>query len=191
MAESVTDAAVLPAISSANFRSLMSTFPAGVVVVTSGGPDRQPFGMTCTALSSVSDNPATLLVCLHQSSRTLAALLRNSSFAVNLLREDARWVAELFASHSADDFNRVRWTCEPFFGGPHLVDHTHTIADCRVVKTLIVGEHTVVFGEVIDVTTTINRLPSPLLYGMRRYWTLGLEPSATTVTTNHIGREHD
>lgn len=160
------------AVSPEKFRSLMATFPAGVVIVTSGRPDTRFFGMTCTALSSVSDRPATLLVCLQQASRTLAALLRKTTFAVNLLHQDAKWVAELFASNTTDYFNRVPWTFEPYFGGPHLEDHAYAIADCQVVDTTIVGDHTVVFGEVFDVNTTTKVTASPLLYGMRRYWCL-------------------
>jgi flavin reductase (DIM6/NTAB) family NADH-FMN oxidoreductase RutF len=172
MGEPMIETAVRPAVTPVRFRSLMATFPAGVAVVTAGNPDAGMFGMTCTAMSSVSDHPATLLVCIQRTSRTLAVMLRTSTFAVNLLDRDSRSVAELFASSTADYFSQVRWTCEPSYGGPHLVDHTHTIGDCRVTKTVVVGDHTVVFGEVFNVAAMGRQPPTPLLYGMRNYWAL-------------------
>jgi flavin reductase (DIM6/NTAB) family NADH-FMN oxidoreductase RutF len=161
-----------PLVAPARFRSLMATFPAGVAIVTTTELDGQLRGMTCTAVSSVSDQPPTLLVCLNHSSRTLAALFRKATFAVNLLHHRAQFAAELFASNAADRFSQVRWTWESFFGGPHLVDNAHTIADCRVVKTVVVGDHTVVFGEVFAISRSADWPPSPLLYGLRSYWCL-------------------
>lgn len=175
MAEPSTHDIVLPVVDPARFRSLMATFPAGVSIVTTTRPDGWLCGMTCSAVCSVSDQPATLLVCLKQSSRTLAALFQTSTFAVNLLRHDATSVAQLFASGTTDRFSQVRWINEPLFGGPHLVDSAHTIADCRVTMTMPVGEHTVVFGEVFAVSTPRNNPPTPLLYGLRAYWSLDRE----------------
>lgn len=163
-------------ISARAFRSLMANFPAGVAVVTTAEPDGERHGMTCTAVSSVSVDPPTLLVCCQRSSRTLSAVVRARTFAVNLLSDKARAVAELFATRCADRFERVAWTARPGCGGPHLHQHAHTIADCRVTGSVAVGDHVVVFGEVFDVTTADDAPPRPLVYGMREYWSLGLAP---------------
>jgi flavin reductase (DIM6/NTAB) family NADH-FMN oxidoreductase RutF len=171
----------LPLITAASFRSLMATFPAGVAIVTTTEPDGQLRGMTCSAVSSVSDRPPTLLVCLQESSRTLAALSKTATFAVNLLHCRARFAAELFASNTDDRFSRVRWTRQPFFGGPHLTEHAHMIADCRVTRSVMVGDHAVVFGEVFDVTKPAGQPPGPLLYGLRSYWTLDESDSRATL----------
>jgi flavin reductase (DIM6/NTAB) family NADH-FMN oxidoreductase RutF len=183
MTDALSRAATPVALSPPRFRALMASFPAGVTVVTAGGPDGCPQGMTCTAVSSVSDEPATLLVCLKQGSRTLAALTGTARFALNLLGSDARPVAELFAARDTDRFARVPWTCEPGFGGPHLTRHAHTVADCRVTRVVEVGEHAVVFGEVYAETVR-GPAPDPLLYGLRGYWALGRpggDPGATGV----------
>jgi flavin reductase (DIM6/NTAB) family NADH-FMN oxidoreductase RutF len=154
-------------VDSTRFRALMSTVPGGVTVVTASGPDGRPWGMTCSSLSSVAVDPPTLLVCVRSFSPTLAAMLTSSAFTINLLHDRARPVAELFASGAADRFDRVRWRAEPAFGGPHLLDAAHAIADCAVTRTVEVGDHTVVFGMVLQVE---RRLPAkPLLYGLREY----------------------
>jgi flavin reductase (DIM6/NTAB) family NADH-FMN oxidoreductase RutF len=50
--------------------------------------------------------------------------------------------------------------------GPHLADHAQSLADCRIARTLRVGSHMVVFGEVLRVTQ--RPAARPLLYGLRR-----------------------
>lgn len=160
-------------VSATAFRTLMAAFPAGVAVVTAADADGQQYGMTCTAVSSVSVSPPTLLVCIQRSSRTLAVLTRTGSFAVNMLGDQARAVAELFASRGPDRFEHVSWTARPGCGGPHLEQDAHSIADCRVTGSVTVADHVVVFGEVFQVTAEDDIQPHPLVYGMREYWSLG------------------
>lgn len=156
----------------AEFRSLMSRHPAGVAIVTTTAPEGEPWGMTCSSVASVALRPPTLLVCLRAESPTLAALLRVSAFAVNLLHDRAEPVANLFASGSPDRFEKVEWAVAPESGLPHLTEDAHTVADCRVSATLPVGDHVVVFGEVLRVEARTDGPVSPLLYGMRQYWSL-------------------
>ncbi|MGH3862160.1 flavin reductase family protein [Actinokineospora sp.] len=60
---------------------------------------------------------------------------------------------------------RVQW--ERGYAGPHLTADAHAIADCQVVRTVEMGDHLVLFGEVFGVQ---HRQPrSPLLYGLRSY----------------------
>lgn len=148
------------------FRSLMSDFPTGVAVVTTID-EGQPWGMTCSSLCSLSVSPPTLLVCLRAESPTLGALLRQGTFAVNLLHGDARAVGELFSSGATDRFDQVTWSAGAT--GPHLTEHAHAIADCRVTRTVDGGSHVIVFGEVVHVSR--DDLRSPLLYGRRGYRT--------------------
>ncbi|MFE6056574.1 flavin reductase family protein [Kitasatospora sp. NPDC056446] len=156
-------------VAPAEFRSLMSTFPTGVAIVTTSDLDGQPWGMTCSSVSSVAVDPPTLLVCLREGSPTLAAMLRRSTFAVNLLHARAGATADLFASGTPHRFDLVRWSADPEAAGPHLTDDAHAIADCRVSRTVSVGDHTVVFGEVFRVAHPAAPDRSPLLYGMRKY----------------------
>ncbi len=157
------------AIQADRFRSLMSLFPTGVAVVTAMDQHGRPWGMTCSSVCSVTVTPPILLVCLREASPTLDAVLRLGTFTVNLLHDRARPVAELFASGTPDRFDRVRWCSELFFGGPHLLDDAHAIADCQVTQTVRVGDHVVVFGEVFRVERQAPAKAKPLLYGLRRY----------------------
>ncbi|MGW3724107.1 flavin reductase family protein [Streptomyces sp. NPDC000851] len=150
------------------FRELMAGFPTGVTVVTAFDGARRPWGMTCSSLCSVTLRPPTLLVCIRNGSPTLAAVLDAGRFSVNLLSDAGRPVAELFASGASDRFDQVKWEDAPGCGGPHLPDVAHAVADCRVLRTEPVGDHTVVFGEV-ERSVTWTPAPQPLIYGLRSY----------------------
>ncbi|MFE1291249.1 flavin reductase family protein [Streptomyces sp. NPDC058751] len=152
-----------------DFRSLMSTFPTGVAVVTTMGPTGRPWGMTCSSVTSITTDPPTLLVSLRRGSPTLTALQQCSTFAVNLLHHRGRPAAELFSSGDPDRFDRVAWRGGSGLGGPHLLDDAHAVADCRVDRTLSVGDHVVVFGEVFRIERHQPAPPRPLLYGLRQY----------------------
>ncbi|MEV0619369.1 flavin reductase family protein [Nonomuraea sp. NPDC050404] len=150
-----------------DLRPFMTEFPTGVAIVTALADHRRPWGMTCTSMCSVTLTPPTLLVCLRETSPTLAALLNVRTFAVNLLHRDARPTAELFASGTADRFDRVAWSVPPGCGGPHLDAAAHMIADCALTESRTIGDHVVVIGRVSHVTRTSET--TPLLYGRRRY----------------------
>ncbi|WP_153040621.1 flavin reductase family protein [Actinoplanes sp. TFC3] len=162
-------AAAAQTVTPAQFRSLMSTFPSGVAIVTTSDLDGQPRGMTCSSVCSVAVDPPTLLMCLRTGSPTLTAMLRRSTLAVNLLHARGRAAADLFASGTPHRFDMVRWSADPEAAGPHLIDDAHAIADCRITGTMSASDHTVVFGEVFRVQHPAAVDQSPLLYGLRQY----------------------
>ncbi len=94
------------------FRNAMSRFSAAVSVVTTDGPAGR-FGFTCTAICAVTDEPATILVCIHKDSRSNAAFKTNLVLCVNLLNRDQEEISAIFAGQAGDDmadrFKRVRW----------------------------------------------------------------------------------
>lgn len=153
-------------VSGGRFRELMSNFATSVSVVTALDGDGRPQGMTCSSLASVCLDPPTLLVCLRTGSPTLAAALAGQEFAVNLLHAGARSAAELFAARVPDRFAEVRW--KPSRRGlPWLLDEACASADYRVAGRIPVGDHTVVFGELLD--ARIDDRSNPLVYGKRQY----------------------
>lgn len=150
-----------------DIRPFMATFPAGVGVITAREPGGPLRGMTCTSICSVALEPPTLLVCLRRDSLTLGAVLASSGFALNLLHDEARATAEIFASSVPDRFAQVAWHLPSACKGPHLVNDAHSVADCQVVHAETFGDHVIVFGEVLQIAQ--QREVLPLLYGLRRY----------------------
>jgi 3-hydroxy-9,10-secoandrosta-1,3,5(10)-triene-9,17-dione monooxygenase reductase component len=78
------------------FRDTVGRFPTGVTVVTASGP-QGPAGLTTNAFCSLSLDPALVVVCFDNDSRTLPVVRESRRFAVNVLRAGDEDLARLFA----------------------------------------------------------------------------------------------
>ena len=136
-------------VDSVLFREAMSRLGAAVHVVTTAGPAGIG-GVTATAVASVSDNPATLLVCLNRRSQTNPAVVENGVFCVNTLGDGGAELANIFAGRTgvsgSDRFASGDWTVLST-GSPVLVPAVIAF-DCRIVEVRSVGSHNVFFGAV-------------------------------------------
>src|SRR5580693_3608863 len=74
----------ISSVEPAAFREAMAKLGAAVHVVTSAGPAGKT-GFTATAVCSVSDTPAMLLVCLNRRSKSAPVLAQNNVFCINTL----------------------------------------------------------------------------------------------------------
>lgn len=150
-----------------SFFDIMASFPSGVAIVTTVGPDGTPRGLTTTAVSSVSAHPPTVLVCVDLGSRTLAALRARRSFVINLVGEGRSQLSLLFASKADDKFDRVAW--RPTSSGlPLLHEDVLAWAECSTVHDLEVGDHVILVARVED-GGVVPELEPPLMY-YRRSW---------------------
>jgi flavin reductase (DIM6/NTAB) family NADH-FMN oxidoreductase RutF len=131
------------------FRDAMSRLGAAVHVVTTAGPAGKS-GFTATAVCSVSDQPATLLVCLNRGSNSAPILAQNGVFCVNTLGANAEKLANLFAGRGSasrsERFNVGDWTVLKT-GAPVLASAVVAF-DCRAMEIKAVASHYVVFGVV-------------------------------------------
>jgi flavin reductase (DIM6/NTAB) family NADH-FMN oxidoreductase RutF len=155
------------AIGRQEFFEIMASFPSGVAVVTTTGADGQPRGLTTTAVSSVSADPPTILVCVDLNSRTLAALRARRTFVVNFVRQGCSQLCMLFASKAEDKFAHVSWRPTPS-GLPLLDEDAIAWAECSTVHDLEVGDHVILVARVDDGGIT-EEADSPLMY-YRRSW---------------------
>ena len=81
---------------SADFISAMAAAATGVSVITTEGSAGR-FGLTVSAVSSVSAEPPMLLACVNRKSPAAAAIVENGRFAVNVLGFHNQDVAEVFS----------------------------------------------------------------------------------------------
>ena len=155
-------------VDQAQFREAMSRLGAAVHVVTTAGPAGTA-GVTATAVVSVSDQPATLLVCLNRRSQAAPILTANRALCVNTLRADADAIADVFAGRTkctmAERFDTGSWT-ELSTGSPALTDAVVAF-DCRVIEIKAVATHDVVFAGVVAVR--LGRPGGALVYHERAY----------------------
>ena len=150
------------------FRDAMAQVVSAVHVVTTLGAEGRT-GLTATAVASVSDAPPTVLACLAQSSRTLAAIEASGVFCINSLPADLIELAEIFASRRGIDgearFATARWGTLAT-GAPVLLDAVSAF-DCRLVATHDIATHRILIGEVAGLGGTGRG--ASLIYRGRRF----------------------
>src|SRR6202051_2626574 len=136
-------------IESPAFREAMSRLGAAVHVVTTAGAAGKS-GFTATAVCSVSDQPAMLLVCLNRRSNSAPLLAQNGVFCVNTLGAGEENLADLFAGRSGvhldERFAQGEWVTLKT-GAPVLASAVVAF-DCRTGEIKAVASHNVVFGAV-------------------------------------------
>ena len=156
------------AVGGDEFREAMSRIGAAVHIVTTAGPAGRA-GATMTAVTSVSDAPPTLLVCINRGGRLATVLRGNGLFAVNTLVAGDEELAGIFAGKGGLDhdarFGHGRWTTGAL-GAPVLVG-ARAVLECRVGEVSDVGSHAVVFGHVEAVR--LGAAAPALLYVDRGY----------------------
>jgi flavin reductase (DIM6/NTAB) family NADH-FMN oxidoreductase RutF len=142
------------------FRAAMRRFTSTVTVITTG-QNGQRHGMTATAVSSVSMEPPSLLICVNRGGRLFELLESCERFCVNVLHSEHVSVSRIFAEpHSADRFVHGSWQTSGD-GIPYLGDAQVAIF-CAKSLTVAYGSHSVYFGNVEDIRLRDDI--SPLLY---------------------------
>jgi flavin reductase (DIM6/NTAB) family NADH-FMN oxidoreductase RutF len=152
------------AAETARFREVFGRLASGVTVVTTMSP-HGPSGLTATAVCSVSLDPMLVLVCIHNGSRTLAALEEADAFAVNILRDHQTDIATVFAAPVPET---VRFAATPYrlHHGMPVLDDALAWVTCGVVETYPGGDHTIVLGAVTQMAAGAG---DPLIHHSGRY----------------------
>ena len=127
------------------FRRSMRALTSAVSVISTAHQGRM-FGMTATAVTSVSMEPPSLLVCINKSATVHDALLGCRRFYVNLLHAQQSNVASAFSSKPVETrFANGEWTTDAV-GIPFLVGAQANVL-CDVDDTHSYGSHTIVIGK--------------------------------------------
>ncbi|MEE4350761.1 MAG: flavin reductase family protein [Pacificimonas sp.] len=162
------------------FRQAMAQLAAAVTIVTTNG-EAGPYGLTMSAVCSVSDEPPTLLICVNRQSGANAVIRANGRFCVNVLREEAAEIATLFATHGVDTndrFSEGHWEEAP--GGSPVLGDAAASFECTVTQTLEAGTHSIFIGTVEALRTAAA--PGALVYHRRAFHDLPAEdPNAADV----------
>lgn len=132
-----------------SYRNAMSQFAGAVNIVTTNGVAGRR-GLTLSAGCSVSDNPATILICLQRVHSDNRMFIENGVFAFNVLHAGQQHLAEGFAGSnqltSDERFALGNWD-ELATGAPVLRDALASF-DCRIISCQDHATHHVIFGEV-------------------------------------------
>lgn len=137
----------------ADLRLGMRRLAAGVCVLSTQVGD-QRYAMTVSSVTSVSDEPASLLACINKEASMYSLLTKGQPFVVNVLAQSQQAVSNICASR---DMGEERFSCGDWqldsTGLPYLADAqvnffcsvdndayqygTHNIVIGRLEKTII------------------------------------------------------
>jgi flavin reductase (DIM6/NTAB) family NADH-FMN oxidoreductase RutF len=144
-----------------SFKRALRRFPAAVSVITAAEGDRR-HGMTATAVTSLSLDPPSLIVCINQSTLLHDILLLARRFCVNVLRREQAALSSAFsgAVPSEQRFGHGDWLTSAE-GVTYLADAQVNIF-CRKAAAVPYGTHTIFIGEAE--TVKVRDPIEPLIY---------------------------
>ena len=147
------------------FKTAMRHVSATVFAVTTRH-EGEPFGILATAVSSLSFDPPSLLVCINQTSSLHAPLITADRFAVNVLGRINRDVANHFMTGSAgpDRFSVGMWD---YADGIPVLANAQSSFLCDVMDRHSFGTHTIFVGALSGAHHRLDA--KPLTYYDGRY----------------------
>lgn len=143
-------------------KQAMRRMAASVSIVSAVDTGGRAYAMTATAVTSVSLDPPSLLVCVNQRAGIYEALEQGHRFCINILNHRQRELAELCSQgpQTRDRFAIGQWKNHAS-GTPYLADAQANII-CINDKSLCYASHTIFIGRVESVT--LHGEVSPLIY---------------------------
>jgi cob(II)yrinic acid a,c-diamide reductase len=154
-----------------DYRAAMRMFPAAVHIATTDGIAGKR-GITVSAATSVSDRPATLLICVNRDHEQNHLFKDNGCFALNTLAVDQIAIAQAFANSKMtldERFAHGHW--DTLNTGAPCLNDAAVVFDCEIIDSAEMATHTIVYGQVKALR--IEEAKSNLLYGNRHYRALG------------------
>ncbi|MEJ0023517.1 MAG: flavin reductase family protein [Alphaproteobacteria bacterium] len=149
----------------AGLREGLRGLAKAVVVVTCRDGDAR-YAMVATAVSEVSMNPPSMLICVNKSASLFPVLSEGADFCINILNAAQADIAnQCSVAKGEERFAIGVWRDSKL--GPPVLQGAQASFVCRNISKMEQGTHGVFIGEVAAVT---NSAPiDPLVYMDRRY----------------------
>ncbi|MFK4752453.1 MULTISPECIES: flavin reductase family protein [Oceanospirillaceae] len=162
---------VAPVVDSLDFRQAISKFTTGIALVSNMLPNGKPYGMTINSLTSISLDPATLLISLK--SGTMLDLIDDTGvFGVSILSANQQNISSNFARKEKDEKYDQNFLIRNDV--PTLKDCLAWF-ECTVDKKIIQDDHTLILGKVSLCKKAETEL-APLIFFSSSYHFLPATP---------------
>jgi len=135
---------------------------AKTVMVISCEMDGRRYAMSATAVTEVSLDPPTMLICVNRDATLHIPLLAGADFAINLLDAGQEQIARNCGGElrGAERFEQGDW--QPSDHGPPILADTQAYFICRQEQRVEHGTHSIFIGEVIAAHS--DSAVDPLVY---------------------------
>ncbi|MDP3765809.1 MAG: flavin reductase family protein [Nanoarchaeota archaeon] len=152
-------------------------FVTNVGLITSNGPYGHNI-MACEWTHHVSYEPGLIAVCIMPNDATHANIAKTKEFGVSLCASNQNVVSSISGGSSGKNVDKIEALKEfgvKFFKGKKtnlmLVEGAALNVECKLVKKIKLGTHTMFVGEVVEAYPVSGK--TPLVYHSQKYWKLG------------------
>jgi flavin reductase (DIM6/NTAB) family NADH-FMN oxidoreductase RutF len=148
------------------FRSAMRGYAATVTIVTANDGTRR-HGMTATAVTALSLDPPSLIVCINRKTLLHDILLSARRFCVNVLQRDQAHLSAAFSGAVPPGERFALGSWKQSADGLDFLADAQTHVFCRKTAMIPFATHSIVIGEVDEIGT--GATSGPLLYRDANY----------------------
>ena len=150
----------------ASFKLAMRRFPAAVSVITAADESRR-HGMTATAVTSLSLDPPSLIVCINRATLLHDIMQLGRRFCVNVLRRDQAGLSSAFSGAVTPEARFLVGNWRASTDGVSYLAEAQVNIFCRKVAAVPYGTHTIFIGEA-DAVYVYDPI-EPLIYQDAQY----------------------
>jgi flavin reductase (DIM6/NTAB) family NADH-FMN oxidoreductase RutF len=153
---------------------ISNKFVTNVGLITTDGP----FGtdvMACEWTHHVSYRPGLIAVCIHPDKATHENIKQTKEFGVNLCSTAQSIMSSIAGGYSGKEYDKINALKELGFEfykaksiATLMINGAAVNIECRLLKEIVLGDHTTFVGEVIEASN--NAEQSPLAYHGGRYF---------------------
>lgn len=153
-------------MSGSEFKNAMSSLAFQVAIVTACA-EGERLGRTVTSFTSLSADPARMIVSIDSHSRIIDLIGTTKTFSMAFLSTSHQTIAEAFAGKVPQEerFNLSKWDHWP--NGNLKLPGATLALDCELIGSVDAGDHMLFFGAIIEAEVVHGQVP--LIWNNRAY----------------------
>jgi flavin reductase (DIM6/NTAB) family NADH-FMN oxidoreductase RutF len=144
-------------------RHVFGTFPIGVTALAALVRD-EPQGIAVSSFTSVSLDPAMVLVCVAKTSTTWPLLAKAPRLGISVLAADQGQACRQLSARTGDRFSGLGWRATP--DGAVVIDGASGWFECSIDQQAPAGDHDIVVLRVHDLDGD-HSVPPLVFHGSR------------------------
>lgn len=163
----------------------------GVYVVATEYKGKK-YGYIANTAFQVTAEPEQLAISCHKKNQSTQAILDSGIFSLSVLKQDVNMkIIGDFGFMSSSDLDKFQGvnTMTAKSGAPVMLDSSVAWFDCKVVKSVDVGTHYLIIGEVLDADELVDEDPLTYKYYREKYKMLSPKNSPTYIDRSVLEEE--
>lgn len=149
-------------------------------------------GYIANTAFQVTSDPAQLAISCHKNNKTTQVILDSGIFSVSVLKKEVNMkIIGDFGFMSSSDLDKFKGinTIASKSGAPIVLDSSVAWFDCKVVKSIDLGSHYLVIGEVLDADEISDEEPLTYKYYREKYKMFSPKNSPTYIDKSLLDAE--